>query len=196
MKLLFIDCCIRDSKESRTKQLCDYFLENLLRLHPEYEQETLVLKDEKFTPLLDEDIKERDFVMQSQDADHSMLRYARQFAKADRILIGAPYWDLSFPSILKVYIEHIFVNGITFGYDGPKAVGRCRADKLMYLQTAGGFIDEDEPGTVYLKAVCEMLGITEFQRICAQGMDILEIDWDIQWQEALEQAAAAAQNWK
>ena len=36
--------------------------------------------------------------------------------KADEIVIGAPYWDLSFPAALKVYIEHVSVCDIAFHY--------------------------------------------------------------------------------
>ncbi len=31
-----------------------------------------------------------------------MFLYAKDFAESDIIVIAAPYWDLSFPSILKV----------------------------------------------------------------------------------------------
>ncbi len=52
----------------------------------------------------------------SRQFDDPYFRYARQFAGADEIVIAAPYWDLSFPSVLKVYLEHICITGITFQY--------------------------------------------------------------------------------
>ena len=45
-----------------------------------------------------------------------MFRYARQFAAADKIVIAAPLWDLSFPAQLKVYLENIYVTGIVTKY--------------------------------------------------------------------------------
>ena len=37
--------------------------------------------------------------------DDPLLDYARQFARADQILIAAPCWDLSFPAVLRAYLE-------------------------------------------------------------------------------------------
>ena len=49
----------------------------------------------------------------------------------DIIVIGAPFWDLSFPAILKIFIENIYVTGLVtkFGENG-KPVGLCKAKKL------------------------------------------------------------------
>lgn len=195
MKVLFVDCCIREAGVSRTGQLCQAFLKNVLEAHPDYELETLVLKNEDLKPYRNEDVELRNQVLKAGDLDHPILRYAKQFAAADRILIGAPYWDLSFPSLLKIYIEHIYANGIVFKYEGPKPVGLCKADKLMYIQTVGGFAEEKEPGTMYLKAVCDMLGIPKFERICADGLDIIEIPTEPRMQAAYDQIAAVAPTW-
>lgn len=73
-----------------------------------------------------------------------MFRYAKQFAYADTIIIAAPYWDLSFPSMLKVYIENIYVTGIVskYGKDGVP-IGLCKASELTYVTTAGGPYNPD-----------------------------------------------------
>ena len=56
-----------------------------------------------------------------------MFCYARQFAAADRIVIAAPLWDLSFPAQLKVYLENIYVTGIVTKYsEAGEPVGLCR----------------------------------------------------------------------
>ena len=55
-----------------------------------------------------------------------MFYYARQFAEADQIVIAAPFWDLSFPAILKAYMEQITVSGITFEYINGRPCGRCK----------------------------------------------------------------------
>lgn len=49
-----------------------------------------------------------------------MFKYAHEFANADLIVIAAPFWDLSIPALLKVYIENIAVDGITFEYSLEK----------------------------------------------------------------------------
>lgn len=195
MKVLFVDSCTKEGMASRTRRLCRIFLDEWEKSHPDCEVETIVLKEEGMIPLTEEDTLRRDELVKTGELGHRMFDYARQFASADRILIGAPYWDLSFPSMFKVYIEHICVNGIAFAYEGARQVGRCSAEKLMYIQTAGGFVGEKEPGSIYLQAVCSMLGIPGFRYICAEGMDIQEIDRERQWRDAVERTVKEAKQW-
>ena len=51
-----------------------------------------------------------------------MFDLASQFQQADEIVIAAPYWDLSFPAILKLYLENIYVTGVFRNI--PKQAGR------------------------------------------------------------------------
>ena len=110
--------------------------------------------------------------------DDEMFSLARQFAKADTVVIAAPYWDLSFPAALKQYIEAINVVGITFEYteEGiPK--GLCKADKLYYVMTAGGDYAPEDYGYGYIKALSESYyGIKNVTLIKATGLDIKGAD--------------------
>ena len=66
-------------------------------------------------PAVDEDfLRRRDQLIASGDFQDPLFALARQFAQAEIIVIAAPYWDLSFPAVLKQYLEHINVLGITF----------------------------------------------------------------------------------
>lgn len=66
-----------------------------------------------------------------------MFDIGKDFAEADEIVIGAPYWDLSFPAALKIYIEHAAVMGVTFHYtEEGRCEGLCRAKHLTYITTA------------------------------------------------------------
>lgn len=66
----------------------------------------LYLPAEPIKPLTEEMLHKRDALLAAGQYDDPMLRYARQFASADQIVIAAPFWDGSFPSLLKVYIEN------------------------------------------------------------------------------------------
>lgn len=77
--------------------------------------EHLKLYDLELTPLPLEEVETR-----------RDTRLAEQFAQADEIVVAAPYWDLSFPSILKVYLERVCVTGITFHYVENREEGLCR----------------------------------------------------------------------
>ena len=46
----------------------------------------------------------------------SLNLYAKDFVKSDIIVVAAPYWDLSFPSVLKVFFEHINILKLVFDY--------------------------------------------------------------------------------
>ena len=112
--------------------------------------------------------------------DHPMFDLARQFARAKTIVIAAPFWDLSFPAMLKQYLEIINVVGITFKYSEEGVpIGLCAADRLYYVSTAGGHYVPEEYGFGYVKALAQgYYGIAEVQKIEAVGLDIIGADVD------------------
>lgn len=113
---------------------------------------------------------------------------ARQFAEADIIVVAAPYWDLSFPAILKAYFEQVNVLGLTFEYteDGfPR--GLCKARKLIYVTTAGGPIISDEYGYGYVKALAQgFYGIDDVCQVKAESLDVIGADVEGILNKALE----------
>ena len=114
--ILYINCCVRSA--SRTNRLAKAILETI----GDYTE--LYLPAEPITPLTEEMLQKRDALLAAGQYDDPMLRYARQFAQADKIVIAAPFWDGSFPSLLKVYIENIYAIGIITTYDAQgKPVG-------------------------------------------------------------------------
>ena len=168
MKILVIDACMR-GEASRTRSLYEYFIEKQGQGHT---VEVLKLAEEDLKPLSGADTERRGEAIQNGNLDHQMFAYAHQFKAADAIIVAAPYWDLSFPSALKVYLEHICVTGLTFGYEGADCVGYCRAKKLIYLSTCGGFVQGIHLGASYVKALGEMLGIHDFEEFAVEGLDI------------------------
>lgn len=168
MNILYINACVR--KISRTNELAQFALSKL-----NGNIEEINLGCEKITPLYKEQLKLRDSLIKDKNYNHPMFKYAKQFASADVILISAPYWDLSFPAILKTYIENINVNGITFSYsEKGYPVSLCKAKKLIYITTSGGPIISDDFGFGYVKALAEnFYGIKDINYIKAEGLDIL-----------------------
>jgi FMN-dependent NADH-azoreductase len=65
-------------------------------------------------------------------------KYAYQFAEADKYIIAAPFWNLSFPAILKAYIDYICVTGITFKYTAEGPVGLGQGKKAVHIVARGG----------------------------------------------------------
>ena len=165
--ILFINACVR--KESRTKKLADYLLE---KCNDQYEE--VRLSEVEF-PLVNEDfLCRRDKLAENRDFGDPIFDFARQFAKADKIVIAAPFWDLSFPAALKQYLEQVNVVGITFSYTSEGVpVGLCKAKSLTYITTAGGDYFPEEYGAGYVRALAQnFYGIPEFNLIKATGLDI------------------------
>ena len=71
-KLLFIDACVRDER-SRTKILCDVYLEEFLKKNPETEVEMVVLRNGSVQTHTMEKLDVRDDLVRKKDFSHSMF---------------------------------------------------------------------------------------------------------------------------
>ena len=191
-KILFVNCCIR-KEASRTKKLVDFFL-NELNKTGNYEITELSLMDEGMTYMSEGFFHQRDELLVKKDFAHPRFRYAHAFAKADKIVVAAPFWDLSFPALLKVYIENLCVEGITFGCNEQGCFGVCKADHLVYVTTRGGFYDQTpmEIGSKYMEAMCEFFGIQRYDCIAAEGLDMGIRPVEVILEEAMEKAKEMA----
>ncbi len=103
MDCLYINACVR--KDSRTNRLAQHVLSHFDTIE-EVKLDTLKLK-----PLNESALKRRDRYIAKKDYSHAMFDLAHQFQQAEYIVIAAPYWDLSFPALLKTYLENIYVTG-------------------------------------------------------------------------------------
>lgn len=191
--LLFVDATLQKETESRTYRICEAYMDVWKKNHAKYDIRHLVLNDEELKPLLLGDIKEREALVAAGDISHPALAYAAEFAEADYILIGAPYWELSFPAVLKLYIERVSVCGITFEYVADGAQGLCKAQELVYITSSGGYFNQYDLGTEYVKGMCESLwGIEHFRTVAAQGLDIDGADVEAIVKKACRKAAELA----
>lgn len=170
-KILFINACIRP--DSRTLELAKSLLATLPG-----EVCELKLFEERIPPLTLESLDERTLNLQRGNTDLASLRYARQFAGADTIVIAAPYWNLMFPTELMSYLEAITATGVTFTYsEAGQPAGLCRAGQLCYVTTAGGYIGENNFGFDYVSALAKnFFNIRDVRFICAEGLDIAGAD--------------------
>ncbi len=172
VKVLYVDCCIR-REESRTRLLAEAFLTALQR-DDNYQVERLCLMNEPLAPLNEGFFAQRELLLAEKKRDHPRFSYAHQFSQADRVIVAAPFWDLGFPALLKLYIENICVDQITFGADQRGTFGLCKAKRLLFLTTRGGDYSNSplEMGARYLEALCEFWGIPRFDVVAADGLDL------------------------
>ena len=173
MDVLYIDCCIR-GEQSRTKKLAEAFLAELSK-REDVSVERLILMDEPIIPFSNGFFWQRERLLEQGELNHPRFRYAHRFQQADRIVIAAPFWDLSFPALLKVYIENLCVQGITFDCDEKNGCfGVCRAEKMLFLTTRGGALEGSpiDNGTKYLSDMSKFFGIPSFTSIAADALDM------------------------
>ena len=167
-KLLYIDACIRDEM-SRTKQIATPIVEALKQ---KYEVQTLVINDLALSIVKKELITKRNNGV----IDPQVMSWAESVRDADRIVIAAPFWDMSFPAALKNFLELCSIFDVTFKSDEKTCYGNCKAEKMLYITTRGMDIstgDVLEQGTPYLKAISWLWGIGPMQVVSAQNLDYI-----------------------
>ncbi|MDE5731469.1 MAG: NAD(P)H-dependent oxidoreductase, partial [Bacteroidales bacterium] len=128
-KLIVIDACMRDA-ESRTRRILEPIVEELGK---RYEIERIVLDGEDYAAVGRKTLDARS----NGQVPEETVETAQRIAEADRIVIAAPFWDMSFPAILKVFIEQMSLFNITFKDNGSYFDGLCKCGKVLYITTRG-----------------------------------------------------------
>ncbi len=164
-KIFYVDACLRTG--SNTKKIADAII---AKLSERYDIETVRLSEYAF-PVVDNDILND---RANGIVPDECVEMARSLAAADRLVIAAPFWDMSFPSALKVFFENMSLFNVTFGSNEKECYGLCKAEKVLYITTRGMDIstgDDLEQATPYLKAIGKLWGLGELHVISAQNMD-------------------------
>ncbi len=191
-RVLFVNACMRGEGQSRTLRLCQRFLSEYTALRPQAVVHCRDLTGAELPVMTAERSRQRD-ELAAAGADHPLLTPAREMAYADLVVVGAPYWDLSFPAALKVYLEWSSVLGITFRYaEDGRQVGLSRARALVYLTTAGGPVEGQNYGFDYLRGLAGMFGIPDSRCVAAENLDVWGTDVEQVLRQAEERAGALA----
>lgn len=93
-ELLFVNACVRGER-SRTLSLARHFLSAYTKNHPEVTITERNLMTDRLEPQYPEVLAHRDELWNAGKLDDPSFDAAWQFAKADKIVIAAPFWDLS-----------------------------------------------------------------------------------------------------
>lgn len=183
-EILYVDSCVNRDK-SRTERLAQALLARLTG--PDVHVQTLVLEDEHLVPLDGPTLNRRSAGVLAHDYGDPVFDYPKQFAAADEVVFAAPYWDFSFPSMLKIYLERLCAQGVTFLYsDEGEASGLCKASRVWYVTTSGNYIGDYDFGFEQVKAICsQFFDIKDIRSFRAEGLDIASNDIDAIMDEAL-----------
>ena len=196
-KVLYIKANIKPEGQSRTFKISDKFVEEYKKQNPEDEIITLDLYKENINFLKGEDLEAIYGPKNDDSKNHPILKYAYEFAQADKYIIAAPMWNLSTPSILNAYMDYVSVTGITFKYTERGPVGLCSGKKAIHIVSRGGKYSEGpaamlEMGDRYLKSIFAFFGITDFTSIVAEGLDVIGQDVESIIEDKIKEAKEVA----
>lgn len=169
-KLVIIDSCMR--AESRTRRILNAAKEVL---STRYDIEIIDVNAAGLLPLTPAGLEERT----SGIVPEKTLSLAKTIAAADRLVVAAPFWDMSFPATLKAFFENMSLYGVTFEDNGHTCVGLCKCKKVMYITTRGMDIETGSPreqGSSYLMALSTLWGLGEVTTVAAKNLDYLSTD--------------------
>ena len=169
-KLIIIDSCMRE--ESRTRRILKAAEEVL---SGRYEIKKIDVSETGFMPLTPSGLSERN----NGNVPEEAVALAKRVAAADRLVIAAPFWDMSFPAALKTFFENLSLYGVTFTDNGQTCEGLCRSKGVLYITTRGMNIPDGDPreqGSTYLRALSSLWGLGEVTTVSAWNLDYLSPD--------------------
>lgn len=196
-KLLYITVNTKPEELSSSKTVGREFVKRFLEKNHNYSLDEIDLYDlylpvlkytwftsrahlvqgEKYDALPSEDKKGIDTVNLLSD----------QFLEADRYVIAAPMWSVSFPARLKEYIDCIILQGKLINVQPQKnMVEGLLGDReryMVYIQSSGGdyppfFSGKFNHGVSYIKDIFEFLGVKSVKKIMVEGVDDPDIGRD------------------
>ena len=103
-------------------------------------------------------------------------------------------WNLSFPAILKAYIDYVSVSGITFKYTAEGPVGLLNNKKAVHIVSRGGGYDSSpyEMGDRYLRTILGFFGIKDIETIAIDNLDVMGVNVEEKVEEGIEKAISLA----
>ncbi|MCL6456994.1 MAG: FMN-dependent NADH-azoreductase [Gorillibacterium sp.] len=207
-KLLYITARPHDEQASYSLAVGKVFKEAYIKAHPEDEVIHLDLY-EADVPYIDNDVfsgwgklasgTEFDQLTAEEKRKVGKLgALVEQFVEADKYVFVTPLWNLSFPPVLKAYIDAVSVVGKTFKYTEQGPVGLLGGRKVLHIQARGGIYSygpsaEIEMGDRYLKAITKFYGVEDYQGIYIEGIALAPEKADAIKAEGIKQAQELAQ---
>jgi FMN-dependent NADH-azoreductase len=113
---------------------------------------------------------------------------------ADTIVIGVPMYNFGIPSTLKAYFDHVARAGVTFKYTEKGAVGLLTGKKAFLVVARGGVYGDAHAHTSYVRDFLAFLGITNVERVYAEGLAISPVSKEAGLARARSQIGGLALN--
>jgi FMN-dependent NADH-azoreductase len=174
LRILRIDSSAR-ADGSVSRRIGDEIEQRLLRRHPEATRVYRDLADG--LPWIDAGWVEASLAGDSRDpAQAERLALSDQLVdelvQADVVVLTAPIYNFSVPSVLKAWIDQVCRAGRTFRYT-PNGPDGLLADRPVYLAMASGGVPFGSPvdfASGYLAQVFRFVGISDVRFVGAEGV--------------------------
>lgn len=194
-KLLYIIANSKPEAISTSRIVSRDFINKFIKANPDYAVEELDLYNEyipeanyKFFTGRAETVSGEQYNSLSENDKKAVDRInalCNQFLSADTYVIAAPMWSVSYPSILKKYIDCIILNNKVIQVSPDEVVGLLdgKERNMIYVQSSGGiypkiFDGKFNHGIDYFHDIFKFLGIKKFEKILAEGVDMPSVGKD------------------
>ncbi|ANB56157.1 FMN-dependent NADH-azoreductase 2 [Anoxybacillus sp. B7M1] len=183
-KVLYITAHPYDHTQSYSMAAGKAFVEAYKEANPDHEVVHIDLYKE-YIPQIDGDVLNgwdklrtgTDFSELSAEEKTKVGRLSElceQFISADKYVFVTPFWNFSFPPVMKAYIDAVAMAGKTFKYTEQGPVGLLTDKKALHIQASGGIYSEGpaaqlEMGHRYLSVIMQFFGIPSFEGLFVEG---------------------------
>ncbi len=169
--LLRIDASIRTSG-SVTRILTDYFQSRWQEVNPTGVVIGRCLANDPIPHLSNETFKS--FHQEGRCSRTTALAdlLNDEIKRADHVLIGSPLYNLTLPSTLKAYFDHIVRSGATFEVKDGTYRGLLHGKGATVITARGGVTSpgsRDDFQTAYLEAILAFIGVESVDIVAMEG---------------------------
>lgn len=184
-KVLYITANPNNENHSYSMATGKAFIETYRELNPSDEIIHIDLFKENI-PYIDADVFSgwgklqagTDFGLLSEDEQTKVARLDQlcsQFIAADKYVFVTPFWNFSYPPVMKAYLDAVSVAGKSFKYsDEGQPIGLLTNKKSLHIQARGGFYSNSpaadlEMGHRHLEVMMQFFGVPSFEGIIIEG---------------------------
>lgn len=183
-KLLYVTANPKPTELSYGLQVGEHFIHEYKKVNPNDTVETFDIYNEN-VPLIDGTVlsawgklaAQAELTEDEAKAVGRMNQILEQFLSADKVVFATPMWNLSFPPMLKAYIDNLVIAGKTFKYNEQgQPVGLVENKKVLHIFSSGGVYSEGPAQSwdftnPFLQSILAFIGITDYSVVRVEGMN-------------------------
>lgn len=200
MKKVLVVYSSMNGLEGNSSKLAMQFIERL-QVAQQCEVSTLELIKEDLPHLSSEEVQAWMANADARTSEQKMLversdNYIKQVKEADYIVIAAPMYNFSIPSLLKSWMDRLARAGITFKYtnEGPEGL---ITNKTVFVVSARGGIHagtESDSQTPLMKTFFSFIGMDNIHFVYAEGLNMGVEIAKAGWEKSNEKIIELTQN--